>query len=179
MVDKVGKHTYGLENIKVFRWDGPNNPRCKVIIGAFCSLAEGIIISTNGNHRYKRVSTYPFAERGWIKQDLKTVSPYGNGDIIIGNDVWIARCVSINSGIKIGDGAIIAANSVVVKNVEPYSVVGGNPARLIKYRFTPDQIQKLLEIKWWEWEDEKIKENLPLILDDDDIQPFIDKHYNN
>jgi acetyltransferase-like isoleucine patch superfamily enzyme len=178
MVDKVGKHTYGMQNINIMRWDNPYNARCKVIIGSFCCISN-LTILTNGNHKYNRVSTFPFAERGWIAKDTKTCSAYGNGDIIIGNDVWIGKDVTINSGIKIEDGAIIAANSVVVKDVEPYSVVGGNPARLIKYRFTGEQIQKLLEIKWWEWEDEKIKENLPLILNDDDIQPFIDKHYTN
>ena len=92
--------------------------------------------------------------------------------MIIGNDVWISANVTIMSGITIGDGAVIAHNSHVVKNVEPYSVIGGNPAKLIKYRFTPEQIEKLLEIKWWNWDDEKINEFTPLLCNNN-IDEFI------
>jgi lipopolysaccharide transport system ATP-binding protein len=175
MVDEVGKHTYGHNNIEVLRWDNPYNPHRKVKIGNFCSISSNIKISTNGNHHYNRISTYPFAELGWTPLNESTVSAYGNGDVIIGNDVWIGMNVTINSGIRIADGAIIAAGSHVVKDVEPYSIVGGNPARHIKYRFSPGQIDKLLSIKWWDWDDNKIKAALPLILSDD-IQPFLDTY---
>ena len=84
-------------------------------------------------------------------------------NIIIGNDVWIADNVTIMPGVTIGDGAVIATNSHVVKNVKPYSIVGRNPAKHIKYRFTKEQIEKLLEIKWWDWEDSKINQFIPLI----------------
>jgi acetyltransferase-like isoleucine patch superfamily enzyme len=94
------------------------------------------------------------------------------GDVIIGNDVWISSNVTIMSGVTIGDGAVIANNSHVVKNVEPYSLVGGNPARLIKYRFTQEQIEQLLEIKWWLWDDEKISAFTPLLCNSD-IDEFI------
>ena len=99
-----------------------------------------------------------------------------NGDVDIGNDVWIGEHVTIMSGVTIGDGAVIATNSHVVKNVAPYSIVGGNPAKLIKYRFTEEQIQKLLEIKWWNWNDEKINSYLPLLCSSN-IDDFINAVY--
>ena len=127
-----------------------------------------------GNHNSDWVTTYPF---GHINQNIFNTfngqgHPATKGDGIIGNDVWIAANVTIMSGVTIGDGAVIANNSHVVKNVEPYSLVGGNPAKLIKYRFTPEQIAKLLEIKWWEWDDEKINTFLPLLCNSD-IDNFI------
>ena len=89
---------------------------------------------------------------------------------------WIANYVKIRCGVAIGDGAIVATNTYVIKDVEPYSIVGGNPGRFIQYRFEPEQIQKLLKIRWWEWEDSKINENIPLLCNDN-INIFIDKHY--
>ena len=100
--------------------------------------------------------------------------PGSKGDIIVGNDVWFGRDVTIMSGVTIGDGAVLAANSHVVKNVEPYSVVGGNPAKFLKLRFTPEQIEKLLEIQWWNWEDEKINKFAPLLCNPN-IDEFIEK----
>src|SRR6516165_7642502 len=97
--DKVGAYTYGHRNIRVKRWDNSVNPHCKVTIGKFCSIADNIEIITNGNHKYNRVSTFPFAELGWIELNNDTCSSYGNGDVNIGNDVWIAENVKIMSGI--------------------------------------------------------------------------------
>ena len=102
--------------------------------------------------------------------------PSTKGDIIIGNDIWIADNVTIMSGITIGDGAVIANNSHVIKNVEPYSIVGGNPAKFIKYRFTPKQIKCLLEIKWWYWDDEKINQHTSLLCNEN-IDDFIKSVY--
>jgi virginiamycin A acetyltransferase len=102
--------------------------------------------------------------------------PSTKGDVIIGNDVWIGANVTIMSGVTIGDGAVIANNSHVVKNVEPYSLVGGNPAKLIKYRFTPEQIEKLLKIKWWYWDDKKINKFTPLLCNDN-IDKFINSAF--
>jgi acetyltransferase-like isoleucine patch superfamily enzyme len=145
-------------------------------IGAFCSIADGVKIYTGkGSHRANYVTTYPF---GFI---YKEEFPHDShkqllddkGDVIIGNDVWIGQNATIMSGVTIGDGAVIASNSHVVKNVEPYSMVGGNPAQLIKYRFSKEIIEKLLEIKWWEWPEKKIKENIHLICSPD-IYKFIE-----
>ena len=101
--------------------------------------------------------------------------PSCKGDIIIGNDVWIGAKSTIMSGVKIGDGVIIAAGALVTKDVEPYSVVGGNPAKHIKYRFDEEQIVDLLKIKWWEWNEDMIKEEA-MLLWSRDINFFIGKH---
>lgn len=167
---KIGKHTYGHQNLQLF-YSGKNI----IQIGNFCSIAGNITVFLGGNHRHDRVTTFPF---GHIHQDTFNNfngegHPASKGDIIIGNDVWIGQNTTIMSGVNIGDGAVIANNSHVVKDVEPYSIVGGNPAKLIKYRFTKEQIEKLLEIKWWDWEDNKINRFLPLLCNDN-IDQFIE-----
>jgi acetyltransferase-like isoleucine patch superfamily enzyme len=165
-----GKHTYGIENLKLYFCDSGS----KLEFGNFCSIADNVNIYLGGNHNSDWVTTYPF---GHINQHIFSNfngvgHPVTKGDIIIGNDVWIAANVTIMSGVTIGDGAIIANNSHVVKNVEPYSIVGGNPAKFIRYRFTEEQIEKLLEIKWWNWEDEKINKFTPLLCNSN-IDNFI------
>ncbi|WP_425539023.1 Vat family streptogramin A O-acetyltransferase [Microaceticoccus formicicus] len=138
----------------------------KLIIGKFCAIARGINIIMNGaNHRMCSVTTYPFniMGNGWEKVTPSlTELPY-KGDTVIGNDVWIGQNVTIMPGIHIGDGAIIAANSVVTKDVPPYHIAGGNPTKIIKKRFNDDLIQHLLSIKWWDWPREKIFENLEVL----------------
>ena len=115
------------------------------------------------------ITTYPFGTLHLDKFNklgkFSHIPP--KKDIKIGNDVWIAQDVRITGGVTIGDGAIIANNSHVVKDVEPYTIVGGNPARYIKHRFYKDVIEKLLEIQWWNWEDEKINEILPILCSAD------------
>jgi serine acetyltransferase len=101
--------------------------------------------------------------------------PSCKGDITVGSDVWIGAKSTIMSGVKIGDGAIVAAGALVTKDVEPYSIVGGNPARLLKYRFDKSQIEELLKIEWWLWDESKIKEEA-MILWSSDINYFIKKH---
>jgi hypothetical protein len=108
-----------------------------------------------------------------IKTVVKNNSKNTNGSVKIGNDVWIGHGSTIMSGVTIGDGVIIAANSHVVKSVEPYSIVGGNPAKHIKYRFSPEQIKNLLEIKWWDWSDFRINKYMNLMLSND-IDKFIE-----
>ena len=167
-----GKYTYGQP---IIYWQNNN---AKLIVGNFCSIAANVTIFLGGNHRTDWVTTYPF---GHIHQNIFNNfngdgHPSTKGDIVIGNDVWIASNVTIMSGVSIGDGAVIANNSHVVKNVEPYSLVGGNPAKFIKYRFTPEQIEKLLEIKWWNWDDEKINKFTSLLCNDN-IDEFIKSAY--
>lgn len=165
-----GKYTYGKPQIF---WANDN---AKLVVGNFCSIAENVTIYLGGNHRTDWVTTYPF---GHINQNVfNNFNGYGHpstkGDIIIGNDVWIGKNVTIMSGTTIGDGAVIANNSHVVKNVEPYSIVGGNPAKIIKYRFNKDQIEKLLKIEWWYWDDEKINKYVPLLCNEN-IDKFIEE----
>lgn len=143
----------------------------KLIIGKFCSIASGTkFIMGSANHWLGSVTTYPFNVFGgsWQENtpDHMSQLPF-KGDIVIGNDVWIGRESIIMPGVKIGDGAIIAAYSVVTKDVEPYSVVGGNPARFIKKRFNDELIELLLEFKWWDLPPEKLVAVLPLLCDFD------------
>lgn len=141
----------------------------KLIIGKFCMIASDVKFIMNGaNHLTNALTTYPFAifGNGWEKaMDGKSYPQ--KGDITIGNDVWIGYNATIMAGVTIGDGAIIATNSTVIKDVEPYSIVGGNPAAEIKKRFSAETISKLLELKWWNWDIEKITANLQCLTDAD------------
>ena len=133
----------------------------KLIIGKYCSIGSGAVFMMAGNqgHRSDWVSTFPFYYQANIFKDSK--NPYiKSGDTIVGNDVWIGSEAMIMAGITIGSGAIIAARAVVTKDVEPYAVVGGNPSSFIKYRFADEKIMKLLHLKWWDWSEEKVKENM-------------------
>ncbi|WP_299190481.1 CatB-related O-acetyltransferase [uncultured Aquimarina sp.] len=163
----VGDYTYydDFENVENFEknvkyhFDFVDD---KLIIGKFCMIASDVKFIMNGaNHLTDSLSTYPFAifGNGWENaMDGKSYPKKGN--INIGNDVWIGYNATIMAGVTIGDGAIIATNSTVIKDVEPYSIVGGNPAKEIKKRFSKEIIRKLLELKWWNWDIEKITQNL-------------------
>lgn len=141
----------------------------QLIIGKFCMIASGVQFIMNGaNHLTHSVSTYPFAifGNGWEHaMEGKTYPQKGN--IVIGNDVWIGYNATIMAGVTIGDGAIIAANSTVVKDIAPYTIAGGNPALVIKKRFPDETIAKLLEIKWWDWDAEKITRNVQFLTGND------------
>lgn len=134
----------------------------KLFIGKFCMIASSAtFIMNGGNHLTEATSAYPFAIFGgaW-KHAMDGKSYQTKGDTIVGNDVWIGHNATIMPGVTIGDGAIIATKAVVTKNVEPYTIVGGNPAKPIKKRFSDDIISKLLELKWWDWDIEKITKNV-------------------
>jgi virginiamycin A acetyltransferase len=137
-----------------------------LIIGKFCALARGIKFIMNGaNHKLDGFSTYPFQifGNGWEKVEPQPAELPYKGDTIIGNDVWIGYEATIMPGVKVGDGAIVAAKSVVVSDVPPYTIFGGNPAKCIRQRFDDETIRLLLEIAWWNWDIEKITSNLEQI----------------
>jgi acetyltransferase-like isoleucine patch superfamily enzyme len=144
----VGRFTYGLENLWVREW----SEGAALKIGSFCSLATNITIFLGGNHRTDWITTFPF---GHIFQDelggedIKG-HPATKGDVMIGNDVWIGSGVTIMSGVTVGDGAVLAANACIVKDVQPYQIMGGNPAHSIKQRFDVETIELLLKLKWWD-----------------------------
>lgn len=141
----------------------------KLIIGKFCMIASGVeFIMNGGNHHTAGISAYPFEVFGNGWQSAMEGRDYPlRGDTVIGNDVWIGYKSVIMPGVKIGDGAIIAANSLVTANVRPYSIVGGNPAVLLMKRFPEEKIKILLEIKWWDWDIEKITRNIHLLHGND------------
>lgn len=164
---EVGDYTYYddfetvnnfLSNVKyLFDFTGD-----KLVIGKFCMIASGVTFIMNGaNHLTDAISTFPFAifGHGWEKA-MEDRSYPTRGDTVIGNDVWIGYNATIMAGVTIGDGAIIATNSNVTRDVAPYSVVGGNPARVIRKRFSDKEIETLLDVKWWNWPPEKITRNL-------------------
>lgn len=143
----------------------------RLIIGKFCSIASGVkFIMGSANHRLSSVSTYPFNVFGglWAERTPPHLSqlPF-KGDTVVGNDVWLGRECVVMPGVTIGDGAIIAAYSVVTKDVEPYTVVGGDPARPIKKRFSQELIGSLLALRWWDFEPEELAEFLPVLCNED------------
>lgn len=163
----VGDYTYydDFENVENFEknvkyhFDFTGD---RLIIGKFCMIASGVKFIMNGaNHLTNAISSYPFAVFGNGWENAMEGKTYPNkGDLIIGNDVWIGHNATIMAGVTIGDGAIIATNATVVKDVAPYTIVGGNPAKEIRKRFDESIIKKLLQLQWWNWDIEKITENV-------------------
>jgi acetyltransferase-like isoleucine patch superfamily enzyme len=160
-IRNVGKYTYGHQNIEIYYW----GEGTWLDIGSFCSISGYVHVYLGGNHRLDWATTYPF---GHINQNIFDSfdgegHPQTKGNVVIGNDVWIGTHVTIMSGVTIGDGATIANNSVITKDVEPYTVVGGNPAKFIKKRFDDETVNQLLELKWWELEDSHINQMSPYL----------------
>lgn len=142
----------------------------RLVIGKFCQIAPCATFVMNGaNHRMDGFSTYPFNifGHGWERYTPSLEELPFKGDTVIGNDVWIGMEAMVMPGVRIGDGAIVAACSVVARDVEPYTMVGGNPARTIRKRFSEEVIAGLLEIRWWDWEIATISEHIDLITGGD------------
>nr|WP_326184125.1 Vat family streptogramin A O-acetyltransferase [uncultured Oscillibacter sp.] len=142
----------------------------RLVIGKFCAIARGVAFIMNGaNHRMNSVTTYPFniMGGGWEKCTPSLEDLPLKGDTVVGNDVWIGQNVTVMPGVHIGDGAIIAANSVVAKDVPAYRVAGGNPCRVLRERFDRALTDYLLELKWWDWPPEKIFANLEVLCGGD------------
>jgi acetyltransferase-like isoleucine patch superfamily enzyme len=178
---KIGKNVmirkqtfiYGKITIGDYSYvSGPNTLVHDAIIGRYCSIARNVAIGP-GNHNLSSVSTHPFLYSVKYKFITNNIKPLKNIPPIIGNDVWIGMNSTILNNVEIGDGAIIGAGSVVTKDVKPYSVVGGVPAKHIKFRFSDDIIKQLLEINWWNWDSNTIRDR---IKDFDNIIEFIDKY---
>ena len=163
---RIGKWTYG--NPRVRSW----GEGATLEIGAFCSIAEGVKIFLGGEHRIEWTTTFPFPVLWESARHIKG-HPKTKGDVIIGNDVWLGADSVILSGVTIGDGAVVGARSVITNDIPPYAIVAGNPARMVKKRFDDLTIGRLLEVRWWEWEDSRIEKALPLLLNAD-IRVFLE-----
>lgn len=161
----VGIGTYGEP--QVVYWDAG----ASLTIGRFCSIGADVFILIGGEHHLDWVSTYPFSLKFGEVASLPGY-PHTKGDVVIGSDVWIGRGAVVLSGTRVGHGAAIGAESLVARDVPPYAVVAGNPARVIRYRFPPDVIETLLKIAWWEWPLERIREAAPL-LQSPDVSGFL------
>lgn len=157
---EVGRGTYGEPTIMY--WGEPITLK----VGAFCSIAGGVKIFLGGNHRTDWLTTYPFSI---FRESAKHITwyPDSKGDVVIGNDVWIGEGAVILSGVNIGNGVVIGASSVVASDVPPYSIVGGNPAKVIRMRFEEEVVSILQSLKWWEWDDTKLDAAMTHILNDD------------
>lgn len=166
----VGKWSYGTVHIHF-------GSEKSVKIGSFCSIAT-VHIMIGGDHRTDWVSTFPFpsftAPEYWPEASKISGQARSKGNVTIGNDVWIGSDVFILSGVTVGDGAVIGAKSVVTKDIPPYAIAAGNPARVVKYRFDPDTIERLLAIAWWNWPDSEIKEVIPLLMSNQ-VEEFIEE----
>jgi len=158
----IGDYTYGKP--KILSW----GEGARLKIGRFCSISDEVMVFLGGNHRTDWVTTYPFTafEDEWPEAKGIAGHPATKGDVVIGNDVWIGWGATIMSGVTIGDGTAIGARAVVTQDVEPYSIVAGNPAQLIRKRFDDDTIRKLLDIRWWDWPLDRIKDNLTSLMSD-------------
>jgi glycosyltransferase involved in cell wall biosynthesis/acetyltransferase-like isoleucine patch superfamily enzyme len=157
----IGRHTYGVP--KVYDWSDGG----KLIIGDYCSIAEDVTILLGGNHHPEWLTTYPFSSNAFHEEWPEAADihgqPYSKGPVVIGNDVWVGYGATILSGVTIGDGAIVAAKAVVAKNVPPYAIVGGNPAKVLKMRFPEKDIERLLKLQWWNWSEGRVRENIRLL----------------
>jgi GT2 family glycosyltransferase/acetyltransferase-like isoleucine patch superfamily enzyme/2-polyprenyl-3-methyl-5-hydroxy-6-metoxy-1,4-benzoquinol methylase/Tfp pilus assembly protein PilF len=160
---EIGEFTYG---IPVIRWWGEN---AKLKIGRYCSIAANVKIYLGGNHRHYCVTTYPFASppmnKDWPNANQRGLPtlPATKGNVVIGHDVWIGDEAMILSGVTVGHGAVIAARTVVTKDVPPYAIVGGNPFKIISYRFSQKEIEMLLEMKWWDWSPAIVNQFVPYL----------------
>ncbi len=162
---EIGDHSYGRPTV--------HERLARLRIGKYVSIAEGVRIAL-GNHRTDAATTYPFAalSRWWPSAPTGTQDHATRGEVVIGHDVWIAAGAFIGSGVTIGDGAVIGAMSVITRDVPPYAIMAGNPARLVRTRFDDATIQDLLALAWWDWPDEVVDRHLPLMLGGD-IRAFI------
>ena len=151
----IGSHSYYGGGTEFREFEG------QISIGDYCSLGDGILILAGGEHRRDRVSTYPFD----VKMGTGSLTSFSRGDVVVGSDVWIGSRTLVLPGVTIGHGAVIGAGSVVTRNIPPYAVAVGVPARVISYRFDDATIARLLATEWWDWPEERVLASVLLMAD--------------
>ena len=162
----IGHGTYGSP--QVYTWDSTTS----LTIGKYCSISSNVKILLGGEHRTDFVSTYPFNVFVPGCRQI-TGHPSSKGNVVIGHDVWIGIGATILSGVKIGNGGVVGAQSVVARDIPPYAIATGAPAKVVKFRFPPEVIEDLQRIQWWNWSRERIKAAAPLLMNSD-IQAFVE-----
>lgn len=164
---QIGLGTYG--DLSVLSW----GEGATLNVGNYTSIAAGVKIFLGGEHRMDWVTTFPFNVL-WESARHHKGHPKTKGNVLIGSDVWIGTEALISSGVTIGDGAVIGARAVVTHDVAPYAVVAGNPARVVKFRFDEETIERLLALRWWEWPESQIEKAMPEMLNQE-IALFLEK----
>lgn len=157
---KIGRHSYGHEFF--VHWEGEP---CQIYIGRYCSIAHGVRFFAGQEHHTEWGTTYPFSHlpREWSECRAITGHPATRGNIIAENDVWIGYGALIRSGVTIGNGAVVGMGAVVTHSVPPYAIVAGNPARIVRYRFEQEVIERLQKIEWWTWPEDQIRTAAPIL----------------
>jgi acetyltransferase-like isoleucine patch superfamily enzyme len=163
----MGRETYARPLVRWYEGDNGH-----VRIGSFCSIADDVVITIGGNHSLDWPSTFPFRARRQLGGAFADGHPVAEADVVIGSDVWVGRGARILAGVRIGHGAVVGAYTVVAKDVRPYAIVVGNPAREVRRRFSDEQIEALLKIAWWEWPDDRI-DRMMSHLNQPDVDGFI------
>jgi len=161
-------HGHGFDDCARYLMTEPGVDR--LIIGDFCSIGSGaaFIMAGNQGHRNDWASSFPFFYMPEVPHFAGAIDAFQPaGDTVIGNDVWIGSEAIIMPGVKVGDGAVIGTRALVTRDVEPYAIIGGNPARVIRKRFDDDSVAKLLEMKWWDWDDARLGEAMPMLCSGD------------
>ena len=155
----IGAYSYGRPKVRF-----PNSGRA-LTIGRYCSIADGVEILLGGDHRLDWITTYPFAAMGGLWPDADAPRDYhaSRGDVVIGHDVWLGSGCMILSGVSVGHGAVVAARAVVTRDVPPYAVVAGNPARIVRRRFDEATVAALLEAAWWDLPHAAVRDLVPLL----------------
>jgi chloramphenicol O-acetyltransferase type B len=157
-----GRFSYGAPKVIYHEGDAG-----RLTVGSYCAFAMDVEIFLGGEHRTDWVSAYPFRAVFGLTGAFADGHPASRGDVVIGNDAWIGRGAKIRSGVTIGDGAVIGSYALVTRDVAPYSIVAGNPARELRRRFRPEDIERLLETRWWEWPHEEVLATVHLLNNPD------------
>jgi acetyltransferase-like isoleucine patch superfamily enzyme len=154
----IGRHSYGINENSIEGYRAEDNP---LTVGSFCSVAQGVLFLCRATHRMDLVSTRQIA---LAIAKIEGIDGLGTrGPIVVGHDVWIGARAIIMSGVTVGNGAVIGAGSVVTKDIPPYAIVAGSPAKVIRYRFSPDVVDRIQASEWWNWSDERIRDQIKLL----------------
>jgi acetyltransferase-like isoleucine patch superfamily enzyme len=164
----TGPYTYIGPDTHAKFWGHIDDSKSVVRVGAYCSLAGNILFLVDGNHRIDHASSFPFYELGY-NNDPRNKNGWGKGAPVVGNDVWIGEGSRIMSGVKIGDGAVVAAYSIVTKDVPPYAIVAGNPAEIKRFRFSQEMIKRFLAVQWWDLPKEFVLQDLIPVQHDPEL----------
>ena len=165
----LGEHSYGMPIVDTF--DGDDT---RLIVGRYSAIASSARIVLGGAHPTDRVTTFPLRRRLGLPH-VADGFPSSAGDIVVGNDVWISSAATILAGVRLGDGCVVAAGAVVTRDVPPYAIVAGVPARVLRYRVPPEQRERLLRLAWWDWPDARVRESVSE-LSSSDVEGFLRKH---